>query len=234
MIIHVLFGKNFCVDILLILISLTYGFVGFYKGAVRMIFSAFRFCFVFLISFYLANILAENLIGSPLYDSIFNFLKDLFDGFMPGTFSSTSEALSATSLIENNILRLVVQKLLKNITFSDNLTLGEILAPTVCGAVFKVTLFLILFFIISILSRVISFLLNKTIMLSGAMKINRVFGFLLGIIKGLIVAMLLLMLLSFLSMIGISANLTKFVDSGILSSHLYQNYFLQILDIFSK
>ena len=100
--------------------------------------------------------------------------------------------------------------------------------------VFKVALFLILFFIISILSRVISFLLNKMIIFSGAMKINRVFGFLLGIIKGLIVAMLLFMLLSFLSMIGISANLTKFVDSGLLSAHLYQNYFLQILDIFSK
>lgn len=219
-------------DFLIIALILVYAFLGFYKGALKMLVSLFSAVLLFLLSYYVSIALANSLQGSTIYQSVYDFLQNIFDNMLPGEFESMSEVLAVVGSMSNVILRLVFQTVLKNITFEGSLSFGEIITPTFTLIFFKVILFIFCFILLSIAFKIISFLLKKSIESVGLGKINRVAGFLLGGLKGFVVSMVVFIFLSFLSSLGINSELTSFVEDGVISSYLYNQYFLKIFELF--
>ena len=219
-------------DFLIIALILVYAFLGFYKGALKMLVSLFSAVLLFLLSYYVSIALANSLQGSTIYQSVYDFLQNIFDNMLPGEFESMSEVLAGVGSMSNVILRLVFQTVLNTITFEGSLSFGEIITPTFTLIFFKVILFIFCFILLSIAFKIISFLLKKSIESVRLGKINRVAGFLLGGLKGFVVSMVVFIFLSFLSSLGINSGLTSFVEDGVISSYLYNQYFLKIFELF--
>ncbi|HIT62118.1 MAG TPA: CvpA family protein [Candidatus Caccovivens faecavium] len=219
-------------DFLIIALILIYAFIGFYRGAIRMLFSLLRVALLLLLCYYLSERLTISLVGSSLWQGVYEFLKNIFDGLLPGEFQSMSEVLYSVGLMSNVVMRLILQAVLKNITFEGSMSFGEIVAPTLTLIFLKVVLFILLFILLSILFKLIDFVLRKCVKFAGLGKVNRLLGFFLGAIKGFVVSMIVFTVLTFLSSLNISDGLTSFVESGLISSYLYNHYFLNIFNLF--
>ena len=219
-------------DFLVIALILANGFVGFYRGAVKMLFSLFRVALLLLLCYYLSERLANSLVGGALWQHIYEFLKGIFDDVLPGEFQNMSEVLFSVGLLSNAVLRVVLQTVLKNITFEGDMSFGEIVAPSLTLIFLKVVLFILLFILLSAVFKLIDFILRKCISFAGFGRINRLAGFFLGLLKGFVISMLVFVVLTALSSLNISEGLTSFVESGLVSSYLYNHYFLNIFNLF--
>ena len=143
-----------------------------------------------------------------------------------------SEVLYSVGFLSNAVLRVVLQTVLKNITFEGDMSFGEIVAPSLTLIFLKVVLFILLFILLSAVFKLIDFILRKCISFAGFGRINRLAGFFLGLLKGFVISMLVFVLLTALSSLNISERLTSFVESGLVSSYLYNHYFLNIFNLF--
>lgn len=219
-------------DFLVIALILANGFVGFYRGAVKMLFSLFRVALLLLLCYYLSERLANSLVGGALWQHIYEFLKGIFDDVLPGEFQNMSEVLYSVGFLSNAVLRVVLQTVLKNITFEGDMSFGEIVAPSLTLIFLKVVLFILLFILLSAVFKLIDFILRKCISFAGFGRINRLAGFFLGLLKGFVISMLVFVVLTALSSLNISEGLTSFVESGLVSSYLYNHYFLNIFNLF--
>lgn len=219
-------------DFLVIALILVNGFVGFCRGAVKMLFSLFKVALLLLLCYYLSEQLANSLVGGALWQHVYEFLKGIFDDVLPGEFQNMSEVLFSVSLLSNAVLRVVLQTVLKNITFEGDMSFGEIVAPSLTLIFLKVVLFILLFILLSAVFKLIDFILRKCISFAGFGRINRLAGFFLGLLKGFVISMLVFVVLTALSSLNISERLTSFVESGLVSSYLYNHYFLNIFNLF--
>lgn len=219
-------------DFLVIALILANGFVGFYRGAVKMLFSLFRVALLLLLCYYLSEQLANSLVGGALWQHVYEFLKGIFDDVLPGEFQNMSEVLFSVGFLSNAVLRVVLQTVLKNITFEGDMSFGEIVAPSLTLIFLKVVLFILLFILLSAIFKLIDFILRKCISFAGFGRINRLAGFFLGLLKGFVISMLVFVVLTALSNLNISERLTSFVESGLVSSYLYNHYFLNIFNLF--
>ena len=219
-------------DFLVIALILANGFVGFYRGAVKMLFSLFRVALLLLLCYYLSEQLANSLVGGALWQHIYEFLKGIFDDVLPGEFQNMSEVLFSVGFLSNAVLRVVLQTVLKNITFEGDMSFGEIVAPSLTLIFLKIVLFILLFILLSAIFKLIDFILRKCISFAGFGRINRLAGFFLGLLKGFVISMLVFVVLTALSSLNISERLTSFVESGLISSYLYNHYFLNIFNLF--
>ena len=219
-------------DFLVIALILVNGFVGFYRGAVKMLFSLFRVALLLLLCYYLSEQLANSLVGGALWQHVYEFLKGIFDDVLPGEFQNMSEVLFSVGLLSNAVLRVVLQTVLKNITFEGDMSFGEVVAPSLTLIFLKVVLFILLFILLSAVFKLIDFILRKCISFAGFGRIDRLAGFFLGLLKGFVISMLVFVVLTALSSLNISERLTSFVESGLVSSYLYNHYFLNIFNLF--
>ena len=217
---------------LVIALILVNGFVGFYRGAVKMLFSLFRVALLLLLCYYLSEQLANSLVGGALWQHVYEFLKGIFDDVLPGEFQNMSEVLFSVGFLSNAVLRVVLQTVLKNITFEGDMSFGEIVAPSLTLIFLKVVLFILLFILLSAIFKLIDFILRKCISFAGFGRIDRLAGFFLGLLKGFVISMLVFVVLTALSSLNISERLTSFVESGLVSSYLYNHYFLNIFNLF--
>lgn len=215
-------------DILVIVLILLNAAVGFYRGALRMLFSIFRVALLVVLSYFFAAIIAENLAGSQIYLTICNFLKNIFDNILPGEFSSVEEVLVGVGLLSNKTLATILNTLLKNITFSGSMTFGEIIAPSATNVLLKAVLFILIFVVLSLIFKLFALLKFPSNKLS---KVNRVAGFVVGGLKGFLVSMVIFVALSAVASLGVDA-VESFVSDGTLPAYLYQNYFLAIFNLF--
>ncbi len=197
-----------------------------------MLFSMFRVALLLLLCYYLSEQLANSLVGGALWQHIYEFLKGIFDDVLPGEFQNMSEVLFSVGFLSNAVLRVVLQTVLKNITFEGDMSFGEIVAPSLTLIFLKIVLFILLFILLSAIFKLIDFILRKCISFAGFGRINRLAGFFLGLLKGFVISMLVFVVLTALSSLNISERLTSFVESGLISSYLYNHYFLNIFNLF--
>lgn len=197
-----------------------------------MLFSLFRVALLLLLCYYLSEQLANSLVGGALWQHVYEFLKGIFDDVLPGEFQNMSEVLYSVGFLSNAVLRVVLQTVLKNITFEGDMSFGEIVAPSLTLIFLKVVLFILLFILLSAIFKLIDFILRKCISFAGFGRINRLAGFFLGLLKGFVISMLVFVVLTALSSLNISERLTSFVESGLVSSYLYNHYFLNIFNLF--
>ena len=195
-----------------------------------MIFSLVSVFLVAIFSWKLTEVFlptAQNFAGTAVFDT----LKNLFDGIVPGSFSSMAEFQSALALTNlGAIFGLFVGKLFGNISFDGTLSAGQILAPTLSKILIGVALFLIIFLIAEILLKIVRIFLNKIIKKCGLSMGNRILGGIVGLLKGVIVFGVVFAVLSISANVLLNEGLLKFVQSGTVSNFLYDNLFGKILN----
>ena len=185
---------------------------------------------IVFLSYWLAGKITPSFVGGNIYNILYNAIESFFDGLITGEFGSIDELLSNLPNNLNMATLIVINILSQNITFEGELTCGEIFAPILSKIIVKIILFIGIFIIIKIIYRLLFAILNMITKKCGLTMFNRILGFLLGFVKGFVYCSLIFIILSALSSLNISSNLTNFVESGIISSYIYEHF---ITDIFN-
>lgn len=224
-------GKNCGMDFVLFAILAFYFFRGCMKGLLSMIFSLVGVFFVAIVSWKLTTIFlpsVQNFAGGAIFDA----MRSLFDGMLPGTFSSLAEFQSALMKSKVGALFSVfAAKLFENISFEGSLTTGQILAPTLSKIFVSVVTFLLIFLCLEILLKILKNLLNKIIKKCGLSMGNRILGGLVGLVKGVLMFGILFVLLSTIANVFLNENLLKFVQNGTISNFVYQKLIVKIIHL---
>ena len=209
-------------------------FRGMLKGFVSTLFSLLGTFFVFAISYQFCAVFSQIIENLPIVQgNLTNFISNTLDTFIPGQFSSMAELESAFSKSSiSNLFLLVFTKLTKDITFEGVLSAGQILAPTLCKFLVRIIAFFILFVSVSLIIKLLKFLINKFIKVCGLSFVNRLLGGILGLLKGLFLfAVLYAVLLSFANFLP-NVQLLQFVQQGEVSQFIYNKILAIILNLF--
>ena len=218
-------------DFVLLAILAFYFVRGCLKGFVSMLFSLVGAFFVAIISWKLTQFFlpsAQNFAGGAVFDT----LRNLFDGILPGTFSNLEEFQAALSISKVGVLfSLFATRLLGNITFDGSLTAGQILAPTLSKILISLFTFLLIFLLLEIFLKFLRAFLNKIIKKCGLSMGNRILGGIVGLLKGALVFGIVFAALSISANVLLNEGLLQFVKSGTVSNFLYTNLLTKILNL---
>lgn len=204
---------------------------GYLKGFVATLFSLIGVFFVVIVSYKLTDVcfpIVQNLVG----DNVYKFLKNGLDKTIVGTFDNVID-LKNTILSSNfKIFAIFVNILTKNITFDGRLTAGQILSPSLAILTIKVCTFISLFLVLSIILKLLKILTDKLVKLCGLSGGNKLLGGVLGIVKGALVFGTIYVSLTVLSNFLLNEQLATFVQSGVVSNYIYNNYIKIIINLF--
>ena len=215
-------------DILFLIILSFCGLKGFFKGSLKMLFSLVGTMATIFLSYWLVGQVSPIFLGGNLYDMLYNFIKNVFDGLIVGEFNSIEELLSGLPRNLNIATLVIINILSNNITFDGAMTCGEIFAPILSKIIIKIILFIGIFIIIKIVLWFLFKFLNMLTKKCGLTSIDRILGLLVGVLKGFIYCSLIFIILSALSSLNVSSTLTSFVESGVVSSYIYNHYIANI------
>ena len=219
-------------DFVLLGISAFYFVRGCLKGFLSMLFSLAGVFFVAVLAWKLTETVLP-FVQSFAGGTVFNTLRSLIDGIVPGEFDCIADFQTAVSSSRIGFLfNLFLAQLFANLTFDGTLTAGQILAPTLSVIVLKVLTFILLFLILEILLKLVRFFLNKIIKKCGLSMGNRILGGLLGLAKGLIIFGIFYVVMTIAANVLLNEGLLEFVRGGAVSNFLYENFISKIIGIF--
>jgi len=218
-------------DWILLGICIVFFAYGFYKGFVSMLFSFIGMFFVVVLAWKLSDVaipFLQNLVG----EKIFLFVKNLLDDEIAGSFSNLGDLQTAVANSKLSLFGVFLFKLLGDLSFDGQMSAGQILAPSITEILFRVFSFVLLFIILYIVIKFFQLLLNKIIKKMGLGFSNRVLGGVLGLLKGLVLFAVIFFILSSLANLFLSETLLSFVNNGVVSKMLYDNFILKIVELF--
>ena len=193
-----------------------------------MLVSLISVFFIIFIAYQIAKNV-DNLFG--LYNYLTDMFENIFNNMLEGTFSNKEELMLALEGVNINVfIYSILNIVLSSISFSGEMTFGEIVAPSLATFVYRLIVFLIVFFVILVVIKIFSYLLNFVIKKTGLSPANRFLGLLLGLVKGIIISSIIFIVLSSISSLNISDSLTTFVNSGYVSSHIYERYIVKLFE----
>lgn len=204
--------------------------VGIYKGFVKAIFSFVSTFLIVVIAWKFCPTVADSIssiIGKPINLFFDNTLNNLF----PGTFSDISQFQAQISQ-ENFVFSFLINKILANLTFEGTLTAGQILSPTLSNLLLKVIAFLILFICLAVAVKILRFLLDKFVKISGLNMVNRALGGVVGLFKGILYFAIFYLLFCAFANFTLNENMLNFVASGHISKTLYDWFIEKIINLF--
>lgn len=163
---------------------------------------------------------------------ISNFLSKTLSMVLPGKFSSIEEVVEK---IENDclpILKSILEKLLKAISFEGELSSSQIFGFSLTNLVLKtisfVSVFLIILLIFKIIQKIFKIIIkNKNINIK-----NRFFGAVFGFFEGLIIFSIINILIISLGEFLLNARILEFAQNGYLSRFLTEFFNKKIISIF--
>ncbi len=219
-------------DYVLLGFVVIYFFVGMKKGFVSMIFSVAGVVISFFVAYYFCGRFAQ--VGNNLFGAgVQRFLTNLINGVVSGKFSTMTELFDAIVPTKfGKLFGVVIERLLKNIEFDGSLTAGAILSPTLSILFFKVVSFIFLFFVSSLILKILNRTANFLIKKLGISTKNRFMGGVFGLFKGVVMFFVLFVVLTAIANFTLSESLQSFVQSGKISTTLYNKYITKIISLF--
>lgn len=197
-----------------------------------MIFSLVGTFILIVLAWELTDFLSEfvyNLFG----DNLYMILKRNIDGLITGEFSSLESFQAYVMQTKYGIIfDLFLSRLIKDITFEGNLTSGDILAPSLCELIIKIITFLLIFLVLLLFFKILNFLLNKVIKVLGFQRGNKILGGVIGVVKGIIIFGVLYVVMVAIANFSLNESLLNFVETGQVSSFLYENFVIKIINLF--
>lgn len=217
-------------DFVLLAFSVFYFLKGIFKGFISQVFS--------LIGTFAIAILAWKLTELPFFENILgnifiNPIENVLNGLLPGQFENLLQLETALSQSKLGILfNVLFSKLLTSITFDGKMTAGQLLAPSLNSLATKLLTFVILFFGMALILKILRIFLNKMINLCGFSVGNRILGGLIGLVKGFLIFGIVYLILMTLASFLLNETLLEFVKSGPVSNFIYENFIIKAINLF--
>ncbi len=244
-------------DIVVIVIALVFGIIGFIRGARKILFGLLASLGAFIGAIALSGVIGDLLISSlPWYETLSNLITDSLSpsfvyagsvleyrpdgdlmvlGFMDGevwhTFADAFEGSSLTSFA--GILEGPVQSIYTTeIAAASPMTLPAILGSFFSSLVFKAVCFIVIFAVLMIIVKIVNSLLKKLI--TGTHLghfIDRVLGLIIGLVFAIVAIMIVLSLLEVLFGFEFMAPVKEAIENSITGPYLIQyNFIYTVLD----
>lgn len=230
-------------DIVVLIVILFFALIGLIKGFVKTIISFCKGFLSLVIAYFLAPTFATILQGTAINDNIYNRLLnwtstkgELFTQPIPegGISQVVGDQLNLPQFLINFLNSIIGTN--DNVDVLEGMTLGQFISDTLSYYI----LLIIAFFVLSILARIIlaiiAKILTKLVEEEGALRfINRLIGFIIGLLKGVLVVSIVFWLLGFLSswFTGIDEMIVNMINPDNpnfgIARWLYNNNFLDFI-----
>lgn len=221
-------------DIVLFIVVGIFLVKGFFKGFLAMLFSLVGVVVISSISWGLSESAVEVLKSfSFIQNDLFEIIKNALDGVIGERFSNVDDLLVGVENSNLNVIVVFIIKLLaKDIVFEGNLSVGEVFAPIFHNMLLKTVSFVLMFFVLFVILKVLNVFLNKLIKIAGLSFVNRIFGALLGLIKGMLIFGIIYIIFSAIASFSANETLLYVIQDAEVSSYVYENIFKIFISLF--
>lgn len=201
------------IDIAIYLILALFLILGFMKGFMKQILSVANWLISLIGAFTLTKPFTNLLVSTPLATDINTKILDWISKqgeifTVPFNASDSSTQLSAAiqALGLPSFIANIVAGGVKIEAGAGEVTLAQVLAPSIGRVIITIIAFILLFILLLIIMKLIIKLLNVVFNTGILGVINKILGGVLGLIKGLVLICLLMLLVSVLSSVIPSIN----------------------------
>ncbi len=220
-------------DIILILLLLLFAGMGMKKGFMKTMLSFAGIILSLIIAVFLTNSFAGMLEGTGIHDFIIKSSSGMLDGV--GGFMATEipsyevlyEALSAS--MPDFIAKMLADSAAALIGTSANMTIAELLTPTLASFFLHIASFFILFVGSFIITLIVKAIVSAITSLPIISTVDKLLGFVLGLVKGILFISAVMLLLSFMGNIGFVETINTYIMDSFLASYMYNNNILLII-----
>lgn len=240
------------IDLAIIIIMLLFVLFGFIKGFMKQILSVANWLLSLIGSFLFVKpfsaLLSKTAIATSINGKVANWIATKGATFNEMIEPGRIKEQIAQGISELGLPKFIAEAIASGINIGGaegDMTLAEVLAPSIGSIILTVVSFIMLFILLMIILKIIFNLLNNVFDEGILGAVNRLLGGVLGLIKGGVLVSLVMLLLSTIS--GIIPALNNFLvadlDSGIgIGKFFYENNPLLALvkgsfnfkDIFAK
>lgn len=213
-------------DVIVLLIILIFGFVGYKRGFVKTAFGMASFFVAIILAFCLYKVAAYTLAERTEIDEwIYNTIAG----------KVTQEETQTSNDLENKKESQSLEEAVKNLpeNMKEQLGLDEVKDQTkaiVAERVTEIALNIISFVGIYVVARIalaiVCFVLDKLMLLPVLKQVNEIMGLIIGIVQGLLGICMVLAIITFLTSICGMDAIIAYINNSVIAKFLYENNFI--------
>ena len=213
-------------DVIVLLIILIFGFVGYKRGFVKTAFGMASFFVAIILAFCLYKVAAYTLAERTEIDEwIYNTIAG----------KVTQEETQTSNDLENKKESQSLEEAVKNLpeNMKEQLGLDEVKDQTkaiVAERVTEIALNIISFVGIYVVARIalaiVCFVLDKLMLLPVLKQVNEIMGLIIGIVQGLLGICMVLAIITFLTSICGMDTIIAYINNSVIAKFLYENNFI--------
>lgn len=210
-------------DVIVILIVLIFGLLGYKKGFIKTAFG--------MASFFVAIVLAFSLYKPVVYTITMN---TEIDEWIYNTIAGKVEEKDSVN-VENKSDNTSISEAIKNLpeNMKEQLGLDEIknqakvaIAERVTEIALNIIAFISVYIIARVLLAILCFVLDKLMLLPVLKQLNEILGLIIGLLRGVFGIFIVFSVITFLSSVFDMEVLNLYISNSLIAKFLYENNFI--------
>lgn len=210
-------------DVIVILIVLVFGLLGYKKGFIKTAFG--------MASFFVAIVLAFSLYKPVVYTITMN---TEIDEWIYNTIAGKVEEKDSIN-VENKSDDISIDEAIKNLpeNMKEQLGLDEIktqakvaIAERVTEIALNIIAFISVYIIARVLLAILCFVLDKLMLLPVLKQLNEILGLIIGLLRGVFGIFIVFSVITFLSSVCDIEVINLYISNSLIAKFLYENNFI--------
>lgn len=210
-------------DVIVILIVLVFGLLGYKKGFIKTAFG--------MASFFVAIVLAFSLYKPVIYTITMN---TEIDEWIYNTIAGKVEEKDSIN-VENKSDDISIDEAIKNLpeNMKEQLGLDEIkaqakvaIAERVTEIALNIIAFISVYIIARVLLAILCFVLDKLMLLPVLKQLNEILGLIMGLLRGVFGIFIVFSVITFLSSVCNIEVTNLYISNSLIAKFLYENNFI--------
>lgn len=214
-------------DIIVLLIILIFGFVGYKRGFVKTAFGMASFFIAIILAFCLYKAVAYTLAERTEIDEwIYNAIAG--KASQEGNIETNDEPESNN---DNQSIEEAVKNLPENM--KEQLGLDEmkdqtkaIVAEKVTEVALNIISFVGIYVVVRITLAIVCFVLDKLMLLPVLKQVNEIMGLIIGVVQGLLGTCVVFAIITFLTSVCGMDVIIAYINNSVIARFLYENNFI--------
>lgn len=208
-------------DLLVLIIFLIFLINGYYRGFFKTVYDLFSFIAAIILTKIFQPIIYAFIKTQKIYTIIFEKILNYLN------LNNIFESLDQNIIDNLPFPTYLKSSILKNISsLSQTLEIEKTIATVVANFIITILSFLLVFLTILIILKILGFLINFTIKIPLIYKLNKIFGFLMGVVKAFLVVWIICIVCSVLSLNPNYAFLNENIHNSKIAIWFYENNYL--------
>lgn len=214
-------------DIIVLLIILIFGFVGYKRGFVKTAFGMASFFVAIILAFCLYKAVAYTLAERTGIDEwIYNAIAGK---------ASQEDNIETNDEPESNNDNQSIEEAIKNLpeNMKEQLGLDEmkdqtkaIVAEKVTEVALNIISFVGIYVVVRITLAIVCFVLDKLMLLPVLKQVNEIMGLIIGVVQGLLGTCVVLAIITFLTSVCSMDVIIACINNSVIARFLYENNFI--------